>query len=67
MKIIVNNTCLLCDKKFDWHEPILCKLPENVCFCMECSEKFEDKNEYKWINTWFVTEFENWIELYYWE
>jgi len=65
MEKTVKSNCLLCNKKFDWNEIITWKLPENVWFCKNCIEKFEDNNIYKGINTWMVVEYEPWTVLEY--
>ena len=39
--------CILCDKSEYWTIGII-KIPEQVFFCLECSNKFADNNTYDW-------------------
>lgn len=66
MEVSVQNSCIICNRWFDWHEPVITKLPEWTSFCIGCSEKYRDKNVYKWINQWWVVEYEPWT-LYVYE
>lgn len=65
MEKIIQDSCILCNKKFDWHEIVSWKLPENIWFCQNCFTKFEDKNEYQGIDCWMVVEYEKWMEFEY--
>lgn len=61
--MIIADECILCKKKFNWHEIVLWKSPENIRFCMECVEKFDDDNKYNWKEAWIVQEYEEGIEF----
>ena len=61
----VSSDCTLCRKKFDWDEPIIWKLPENLWFCLPCTEKFKDDTAYKWVDAWLTLEYRPWIILDY--
>lgn len=51
MEKIMHDNCIICSKKFGWHEPVITKIPEVVPFCIECSEKYTDEKEYDFENT----------------
>jgi len=42
-------------------------MPENVWFCTECVGYLEsvspDTRECEWIESWIVTEYENWLKI----
>lgn len=63
----IPSKCLRCDRSFDWNEVIIWKMPENVWFCTECVGYLEsvspDTREYEWIESWIVTEYENWLKI----
>jgi hypothetical protein len=64
MKKILDDSCLFCWKKFQWHEAIIVKYPEWACFWLCCAEKFPDKTEYDLDNEWWIPcEYEPWIYL----
>ena len=61
MKKIMADNCITCSKKFWWHEPVVCKIPEIVPFCIECSDKYKDNNHYDFEQTghcWMCIEYE---------
>jgi len=60
LEVKIQDSCILCNKKFWWHEVTIWKLPEWVFFCLDCSEKYEDNTEYKWVDSWVVQEYEPW-------
>ena len=65
MEITIKEECILCSKKFDWHEIVAWKLPENIWFCQKCMEKFNDPTVYQWLESWMVLEYEKGIILEY--
>lgn len=48
----MHDNCIICSKKFGWHEPVITKIPEVVPFCIECSEKYTDEKEYDFEKYW---------------
>lgn len=52
VSIKAKDNCLTCDKKFNWHEPVIVKVPECATFCMKCAEKYPDDTVY---DRWWLT------------
>lgn len=59
-KIPVEESCLTCDKKFNWQEEIAIKSPEWANFCKNCHQKYKDENVYDfsrtgewWLYVWY--------------
>ena len=39
--------CTICRRQFNWEEPIVGKMPENIWFCLECAKKYPDEKKYE--------------------
>jgi len=65
MERIIKDNCLLCNKKFEWNETVIWKLPENCWFCLNCIDRFDDYTQYEWIDTWITQEYQPWITYEY--
>ena len=57
-EIKVEDSCILCNRKFDWHEQIIVKLPEWTSFWLCCSSKTTDKTEYEMPECWSTVQYE---------